>query len=151
MQIPLSLLLDNEKILTMPLFGRKLVDFNRNEYVDNPEENFFIHQTGEYIHNRILYDKLLKAYQLERWTCQCTWRAGLTHEEACLSEDDIRKTLDQLVPSYFHQTIFETIYHSKKTQNDFLRIETCSLMHRCETVGKISGRSIDHSRVGELI
>jgi len=108
----------------MPLFGRKLVDFNRNEYTENTDETFVVPHTGEILHNQSYYDKLMKIYRLERWTCECTWRAGLTHEEAYLSEIDVRKTLNELVPEYFHPIIFDIVYHSNQLKIEILRFFT---------------------------
>jgi hypothetical protein len=95
----------------MPLFGRRL--FHLNEDDSKEDEIYTIEHTGERIHNRQLYEKLMQIYQLERWTCQCTWRAGLTHKNAYQSEIETRKSLATIVPDYFHKIIFEIIYHSK--------------------------------------
>ena len=97
----------------MPLFGRRLFRINEEDTPDDSGETYTIEHTGEQYHSKTLYDKLQKVYQLERWTCECTWRAGLTHKEAYQSESDIRKTLSTIVPSYFNKPIFEIIYHSK--------------------------------------
>jgi hypothetical protein len=97
----------------MPLFGRRLFHLNQDDSKDNNEQIYTIEHTGENFHNQILYEKLIKVYQLERWTCECTWRAGLTHKEAYQSETEIRKSLSSIVPSYFNKPIFDIIYHSK--------------------------------------
>ncbi|UJR22135.1 hypothetical protein I4U23_025199 [Adineta vaga] len=98
----------------MPLFGRRLFQINEKDIEDGSEEIHTIEHTDEKYHSKSLYDKLQKIYQLERWTCECTWRAGLTHKEAYQSENDIRKTLSTIVPAYFNKPIFEIIYHSVK-------------------------------------
>lgn len=99
----------------MPLFGRKLFIRNHNDDLkENSQEVYRIEHTGEQIYNRDLYEKLLKVYALERWTCECTWRAGLTHKEAFESEIQTRKSLESIVPSYFDKPIFDIIHHSKK-------------------------------------
>lgn len=98
----------------MPLFGRRLFHFNQDDSKDNHEQIYKIEHTNESFSNENLYEKLNKIYQLERWTCECTWRAGLTHKEAYQSEIDIRKSLPGIVPNYFHKPIFEIIYHSKR-------------------------------------
>jgi hypothetical protein len=95
----------------MPLFGRRLFHLNQDDFKDNNEQQ--IEHTGEIFHNQILYEKIKKIYDLERWTCECTWRAGLTHKEAYQSEIEIRKTLSTIVPNYFNKPIFDIIYHSK--------------------------------------
>jgi hypothetical protein len=97
----------------MPLFGRRLFHFNQDDYKENHEQIYTIEHTGEIFYNQILYDKLKKVYALERWTCECTWRAGLTHQEAYQSENEIRSSLLSIVPTYFHPPIFDIIYHSK--------------------------------------
>ncbi len=98
----------------MPLFGRRLFQRNADDVKeDDQEEIYTIEHTGEKFHSKTLYEKLKKVYELERWTCECTWRAGLTHKEAFQSECDIRKTLGTLVPSYFNKPIFDIVYHSK--------------------------------------
>jgi hypothetical protein len=99
----------------MPLFGRRLFQLNQDDLKDNNNEQVYTTEhTGERFYNQILYEKLKKAYDLERWTCECTWRASLKHKEAYKSEIDIRKTLSTIVPSYFNKPIFDIIYHSKK-------------------------------------
>jgi hypothetical protein len=99
----------------MPLFGRRLFHLSDDDLKeDNQHDDIYtIEHTQERFHNRQLYDKLIQIYQLERWTCQCTWRAGLTHKEAYQSEIDTRKSLSTIVPDYFHKSIFEIIHHSK--------------------------------------
>ena len=98
----------------MPLFGRRLFHLNQDDSKDNNEQIYTIEHTGQRFNNQILYEKVKQAYELERWTCECTWRAGLTHKEAYQSEIEIRKTLSSIVPSYFNKPIFDIIYHSKK-------------------------------------
>ncbi|CAF1041882.1 unnamed protein product [Adineta ricciae] len=98
----------------MPLFGRRLFRINEEDTPDDSGETYTIEHTGEQYHSKTLYDKLQKVYQLERWTCECTWRAGLTHKDGYQSESDIRKTLSTVVPSYFNKPIFEIIYHNVK-------------------------------------
>jgi hypothetical protein len=98
----------------MPLFGRRLFHFNQDDYKDNQEQIYTIEHTGEIFYNQVLYEKLKKVYALERWTCECTWRAGLTHQEAYQSENEIRSSLLTIVPTYFNKPIFDIIYHSVK-------------------------------------
>ncbi|CAF3675363.1 unnamed protein product [Rotaria sp. Silwood1] len=100
----------------MPLFGRRLFHLNNKDEntKENNEEIYTIEHTGEIFHNYDLYEKLKKAYDLERWTCECTWRAGLKHKEAYQSEIEIRKSLISIVPNYFHKPIFDIIYHNVK-------------------------------------
>lgn len=99
----------------MPLFGRKLFHLDEDDVHEEKQDEatYTIEHTGERFHSRKLYEKLSKVYALERWTCQCTWRAGLTHKEAYQSEIETRKSLPTLVPEYFHKPIFEILYHSK--------------------------------------
>lgn len=98
----------------MPLFGRRLFHHPEDDIQKNAEAVSTIEHTEERFHNTDLYEKIKKIYALERWTCECTWRAGLTHEEAYQSEIDIRKSLPSIVPNYFHQTIFDIIYQNIK-------------------------------------
>jgi len=99
----------------MPLFGRRLFHLNEDELKeDNQQQHIYtIEHTGETFSNQKLYEKLKKVYELERWTCQCTWRAGLTHKDAYESEIETRKSLSTIVPNYFNKTIFDIIHHSK--------------------------------------
>ena len=99
----------------MPLFGRRLFHLNEDDLkTDNQHEEIYtIKHTGEKFHSNTLYEKLKKAYELERWTCECTWRAGLTHEEAYESEVETRQSLSTIVPNYFNKSIFDIIHHSK--------------------------------------
>ena len=96
----------------MPLFGRRLFQINENDVKTN-EECHTIEHTGEQFANRDLYERIERVYQLERWTCECTWKSGLTHKDAYQSENEIRKTLTTLVPEYFNKTIFEIVQHSE--------------------------------------
>ena len=100
----------------MPLFGRRLFDRNENDSINDDEEKktFLIEHTGEKFHSEKLYEKLKQVYDLERWTCECTWKSALTHKQALESEIESRKSLATIVPSYFHKTIFDLIHHSKK-------------------------------------
>ena len=102
----------------MPLFGRKLFhlteDDLKEEKDQDQEQIYTIEHTGERYHSQDLYQKLNKIYALERWTCECTWKAGLTHKEAHESEIETRQSLPTLVPDYFHKSIFEIIHHSKR-------------------------------------
>jgi hypothetical protein len=99
----------------MPLFGRRLFHLNEDDIkTDNEHEEIYtIEHTGEKFHSNKLYEKVKQAYELERWTCECTWRAGLTHKEAYDSEVETRKSLLTLVPNYFNKSIFDIIHHSK--------------------------------------
>lgn len=99
----------------MPLFGRRLFLLNEDDVIDNndPEKVYTIEHTGEKFHSQKLYENLKKVYELDRWTCECTWRAGLTHKDAYQSEVKTRDSLSTLVPEYFHKTIFDLINHSK--------------------------------------
>ncbi len=100
----------------MPLFGRRLFHLNEDDLKeDNEQEQVYtIEHTGETFHNQKLYEKLKKVYELERWTCECTWRSSLTHKEAYESEVETRKTLSTIVPTYFNKTILDILHHSKK-------------------------------------
>ncbi|CAF0913453.1 unnamed protein product [Adineta steineri] len=99
----------------MPLFGRRLFHLNEDDNNNNEHEEIYtIEHTGEKFHSKELYEKLKKAYELERWTCECTWRASLTHKEAYESEIETRKSLLTIVPDYFHKIIFDILYHSVK-------------------------------------
>lgn len=99
----------------MPLFGRRLFQLDEDDLPEDNDEKHIsiIEHTGERFHNRKLYEKLSQIYALERWTCQCTWRAGLTHKDAYQSEIETKKSLSTIVPEYFHKTIFEILHHSK--------------------------------------
>lgn len=96
----------------MPLFGRRL--FHLPDNVLRSDGTLIIEHTGECFDQEEIVDKVKKIYALERWTCECTWRAGLTHQEAYESEREIRKTLTSMVPDHFHRTIFEIIHHNVK-------------------------------------
>lgn len=99
----------------MPLYGRRLFHLNQDDIKDDNEEEqtYTIEHTGETFHSKKLYEKLKQVYELERWTCECTWKSGLTHEDAYKSEVETRKSLPNIVPSYFNKTIFDIIYHSE--------------------------------------
>jgi hypothetical protein len=97
----------------MPLFGRRIFHLNEDDLKEDNEQIYTIEHTNEKFHNEKLYEKLKKVYDLERWTCECTWHAALTHKEAYQSEIETRKSLETLVPVYFNRPIFDIIYHSK--------------------------------------
>jgi len=99
----------------MPFIGRRLFHLNEDDVkTDNEHQEIYtIEHTGEKFHSNQLYEKIKKVYELERWTCECTWRAGLTHKEAYDSEVETRKSLLTLVPNYFNKSIFDIIHHSK--------------------------------------
>ena len=99
----------------MPLFGRRLFHLTEDDLKEDKEhhEIYTIDHTGEKFHQKEIYEKVKQVYDLERWTCQCTWRAGLTHKDAYESEIETRKSLSTIVPDYFHKTIFDIIHHSK--------------------------------------
>jgi hypothetical protein len=99
----------------MPLFGRRLFHLNKDELKEDSQQQqiYTIEHTGEKFSNQQFHEKVKKVYELERWTCQCTWRSGLTHKEAYESEIETRKSLPTIVPSYFNKTIFDIIHHSK--------------------------------------
>lgn len=95
----------------MPLYGRRLFDLS----CQNESDGLFrIEHTGQTFDRADIYEKFLQIYALERWTCECTWRASLTHAEAFQSEVEIRKTLTNLVPEYFYKPIFDVIHHNVK-------------------------------------
>lgn len=98
----------------MPLFNRRLYHRNENdEKSDGNDSTYSIEHTGETFQSRDLFEKVKKIYELERWTCQCTWRASLTHRDAFQSEIETRKSLSTLVPTYFNKTILEIVHHSQ--------------------------------------
>ena len=94
----------------MPLYGRKFFHLDRDE---NDATSFTVEHTQEKFHQQTVYEQVLKVYALERWTCQCTWRASLTHEQAYRSEIETRRSLPSLVPTYLHKPIFDIVHHSK--------------------------------------
>ncbi|CAF4926984.1 unnamed protein product, partial [Rotaria magnacalcarata] len=100
----------------MPLYGRRLFHLNEDDVKDNNEQEqiYTIEHTGETFHSQKLYENVKKAYELDRWTCECTWRAGLTHKDASQSEIETRKSLSTIVPSYYHKIIFDIVHHSVK-------------------------------------
>lgn len=100
----------------MPLFGRRLFHLNEDEHSKDEQEQdqtYTIEHTGETFHSRALFEKLTKAYELERWSCECTWRAALTHKDAYQSEMETRKSLPSIVPPYFNKTVFDVVHHSE--------------------------------------
>ena len=129
----------------MPLYGRKFFHLDRNE--SDVTTSFTVEHTHEKFQQQTLYEQVLKVYALERWTCQCTWRASLTHEQAYRSEIETRKSLPSLVPTYLHKPIFDIVHHSKT--NDCLRMRFIDVLSsRCEAAGETSRRSVDSPRVG---
>ena len=100
----------------MPLFGRRLFHLNEDEHSKDEQEqdqSYTIEHTGETFHSRALFEKVTNAYELERWSCECTWRAALTHKDAYQSEMETRKSLPNLVPPYFNKTVFDVVHHSE--------------------------------------
>lgn len=102
----------------MPLFGRRLFHLDQDELKEDSQQqqqqpSYVIEHTGEKFSNQEIYEKLKQAYELERWTCECTWRSSLTHKEAYESEIETRQSLPTIVPEYFYKTIFDIIHQSK--------------------------------------
>lgn len=93
----------------MPLYGRRLFEAPPSQ----TQGRFLIEHTGLRYDQADIYQKLLQIYALERWTCECTWKASLTHAEATQSEISTRKSLNDLVPNHLHKTIFHLIHHSQ--------------------------------------
>lgn len=134
----------------MPLFGRRLFVRNENDSTNDEEQtqSFTIEHTGEKFRDEKLYEKVKQVYELERWTCECTWRSALTHKQAFQSEIETRKSLESIVPSYFHKTIFDIIHQSKTIGRSFeTKKNEKSFSSRRQTFGKISRRNFDNSRV----
>ncbi|CAM4745944.1 unnamed protein product [Rotaria magnacalcarata] len=120
----------------MPLFGRRLFQRSHDDDLkEDSEEIYTIEHTGEKFHNQTLYEKLKKAYALERWTCESSWRAGLTHNEAFESEIEARKSLASIVPEYFNKPIFDIIYHNVKPLEK-LAEEVSIILGQCFVVGE---------------
>ena len=92
----------------MPLYGRRLFHPPSTQ----SQGSFVIQHTGQTFDQADIYQKLLQIYALERWTCECTWRASLTHAEAFQSEIETRRTLKNLVAEHFYKPIFDVIHHS---------------------------------------
>ena len=104
----------------MPLYGRRLF----HPPPSQSQGSFVIPHTGQTFEQADIYQKCVQIYALERWTCECTWRASLTHAEALRSEIDTRRTLTSLVPEHFYKPIFDVIHHSeskaKRKENDLV-------------------------------
>ena len=109
----------------MPLFGRRLYHRKEDDVKsDGDDTTYQIEHTGETFHSRELFEKVKKAYELERWTCECTWHSSMTHRDAFQSEVETRKTLSTLVPTYFNKTILEIVHHSESTLRPSIAIRT---------------------------
>ncbi|CAF0728357.1 unnamed protein product [Didymodactylos carnosus] len=99
----------------MPLFGRRLFHLTPTEAQELcTDGQYVIEHTNQKFKNVKFYEKLKTAYELPRWTCECTWRPCLTHIEACDSENNVRKSLPSLVPSYYNKIILDIVHHNVK-------------------------------------
>lgn len=59
------------------------------------------------------YEDRLALYSQSIWTCQCTGKSGLTHQEAWTSEAKVRVLLNASFPSPLVKPLLQMIHHSK--------------------------------------
>ncbi|XP_069983376.1 tyrosine-protein kinase BAZ1B isoform X3 [Penaeus vannamei] len=75
-------------------------------------ELFVIQHTGEKFVSKSDYEDRLALYSQSIWTCQCTGKSGLTHQEAWTSEAKVRVLLNASFPSPLLKPILQLIHHS---------------------------------------
>ncbi|XP_045610367.2 tyrosine-protein kinase BAZ1B-like isoform X2 [Procambarus clarkii] len=73
---------------------------------------YVIQHTGEKFVSKSDYEDRLALYSQSIWTCQCTGKSGLTHQEAWTSEAKIRILLSSSFPTPLLQPILRTLHHS---------------------------------------
>ncbi|XP_053638911.1 tyrosine-protein kinase BAZ1B isoform X2 [Cherax quadricarinatus] len=73
---------------------------------------FTIQHTGEKFLSKSDYEDRLALYSQSIWTCQCTGKSGLTHQEAWTSEAKVRVLLSSSFPTPLLPPILRTLHHS---------------------------------------
>ncbi|XP_047498386.1 tyrosine-protein kinase BAZ1B-like isoform X1 [Penaeus chinensis] len=73
---------------------------------------FVIQHTGEKFVSKSDYEDRLALYSQSIWTCQCTGKSGLTHQEAWTSEAKVRVLLNASFPSPLVKPLLQMIHHS---------------------------------------
>ncbi|XP_076045526.1 tyrosine-protein kinase BAZ1B-like isoform X2 [Oratosquilla oratoria] len=97
--------------------------------VDSSSELYVIQHTGEKFVNKSDYEDRLALYSQSIWTCQCSGRSGLTHQEAWTSEAKVRVMLSQTFPPALQKPILSQIHHSTSSLDQL--VESTSLL--CHT------------------
>ncbi|KAK4314652.1 hypothetical protein Pmani_014070 [Petrolisthes manimaculis] len=75
-------------------------------------EVYTIQHTGEKFVNKSDYEDRLALYSQSIWSCQCSGKSGLTHQEAWTSEAKVRILLSSSFPEVLLAPILGSIHHS---------------------------------------
>ncbi|XP_066950593.1 tyrosine-protein kinase BAZ1B-like isoform X2 [Macrobrachium rosenbergii] len=82
------------------------------ETVPSGTELYIIQHTGEKFISKSDYEDRLALYSQSIWTCQCSGKSGLTHQEAWTSESKVRVMLSSSFPAPLWSPILHCIHHS---------------------------------------
>ncbi|XP_037788836.1 tyrosine-protein kinase BAZ1B-like isoform X2 [Penaeus monodon] len=82
------------------------------EQAESGGDLFVIQHTGEKFVSKSDYEDRLALYSQSIWTCQCTGKSGLTHQEAWTSEAKVRVLLNASFPSPLVKPLLQMIHHS---------------------------------------
>ena len=66
------------------------------------------------------YEDRLALYSQSIWSCQCTGRSGLTHQEAWMSETKIRIAMESSVVEGLRRPILNLVHHSTSTLDELV-------------------------------
>ncbi|ROT68291.1 putative tyrosine-protein kinase BAZ1B [Penaeus vannamei] len=98
---------------SMPLLqGQPFRLIKPPDQMEPGRELFVIQHTGEKFVSKSDYEDRLALYSQSIWTCQCTGKSGLTHQEAWTSEAKVRVLLNASFPSPLLKPILQLIHHS---------------------------------------
>ncbi|XP_068214437.1 tyrosine-protein kinase BAZ1B-like isoform X2 [Palaemon carinicauda] len=111
----------------MPLLqGQPFRLIKAPETVPSGAELYVIQHTGEKFLVKSDYEDRLALYSQSIWTCQCSGKSGLTHQEAWTSESKVRVMLSSSFPAPLWSPILHCIHHSTQPLDQL--VETTSAL-----------------------
>lgn len=97
----------------MPLLGKKVFSTTpmstQNGTTDAP---YLIPHTKERFESKAEFEKRKDLYNQTMWTCRATGHTGLTHEEACKSEQTVMEQLRTQFPKCFEKEVLTLVHHN---------------------------------------
>ncbi|GFR65697.1 tyrosine-protein kinase BAZ1B-like [Elysia marginata] len=97
----------------MPLLGKKVFSTTpmspQNGTTDAP---YLIPHTKERFESKSEFEKRKDLYNQSIWTCRATGHTGLTHEEACKSEQTVMEQLSTQFPKCFEKDVLTLVHHN---------------------------------------
>ncbi|KAK7073042.1 hypothetical protein SK128_003473 [Halocaridina rubra] len=87
---------------------------------------YTIQHTGEQFLRKSDYEDRLALYSQSIWTCQCSGKSGMTHQEAWTSEAKVRVMLSSSFPPALLSPVLHCIHHSTQSLDQL--VETASML-----------------------